>query len=191
MGTLDLVVGPMFAGKTTELMRRYERSKIAGRDVLFMRPHMDTREAITHAGVHVPCSYVRDAQRVLDTIAYFSDPLDPQPMDHLIIDEVQFLDMDGQLDFVDRLQEYLGQSKLIITCGGLDTDQAGRPFPTVALLLAAAESVTKLTAVCACGSDATRSSWISELEFSSETRIGGADRYKPACRDCFRPVGQL
>lgn len=188
MGRIELVCGPMFSGKTTELLRRYERSQRAGRRVEFLRPAMDTREPRTHSGTVVPCQYFKDWHELVDVIARSTDPCDPAPLQHLVVDEIQFVAMDSCSRFVDLLQEYMGQRDLIVTLGGLDTDQAGKPFRTTAALAAVAEEVTKLSAVCECGADATRSMWTSELPFNATTRVGGADRYAPKCRMCFQPV---
>lgn len=187
-GRLELIVGPMFSGKTTELLRRVHRYRLAGRRVLLLKSIKDTRavradQTQTHDGKAsqaVPVGQLREAS----ALALGADVVG--------VDEGQFFpDLEETCSF-------LADRGRVVIVAALDGTFAREPFLPVVRLVAQAESVTKLTSVCSsCGAEAPfsrRRSPEREIEV-----IGGSDKYSAACRVCFanltsaqpRPTGAL
>lgn len=175
MNRIEAIVGPMFAGKSEELIRRITRAKIAGQETVILKPERDDRgpaeKVRTHNGKEIDCrvvSGVRDLKNIVK-----------QGYDVIGIDEVQFLSyQEGFLEAVLGLSE---GSRLILA--GLDLDYRGKPFDGVGEILAVAEEVAKLTAICEkCGAEATRSERIVESE--ELYLIGDKGEYEPRCRSC-------
>lgn len=172
---LTVITGGMFAEKSTELQRRGKRLQRAGKKVLFVKPQMDTRysenEIVTHDGSKVEAIAIKeDETHRLLMRRYLS-------YDVILIDEVQFFD--GEIFHV--VSELVTVGKTVILAG-LDMDYQGTPFANMAFLMAVAEEVVKLKAVCAsCGSDA----WVSYKEENNKRIELGTDEYKPLCRKCF------
>lgn len=179
-GWVEVITGPMFAGKTEELIRRVKRMEYAKKHYLIFKPAIDTRYAKDEVVSHnkkslgaISISHGSDIKRYLkkDTQA-------------VVIDEVQFFD-DSLVKYV---QELAGQGLRVI-CAGLDTDFRGEPFGIVGPLMAVAEQVTKLTAICSeCGTDATRTQRIIDGKpayYDDPTILVGAnDSYEARCRCC-------
>lgn len=174
---LTAIVGGMFAEKSTELQRRGKRLKRAGKEVLYYKPDFDTRYSedflVTHDGLKVPALNLptKTPEHLLAT--------DLRGVDAILIDEVQFFDQEIYF-VIERLLEIYPDLEIIVA--GLDLDFEGRPFMTTALLMASAEEVVKLHAVCSnCGTD----SWVSFKEPNGKRIELGTDEYKPLCRHCF------
>lgn len=179
-GWVEVITGPMFAGKTEELIRRVKRMEYAKKNYLVFKPAIDVRyssnEVVSHNKKSVNAiniSHGSDIKRYLkrDTQA-------------IVIDEVQFFD-DSLVKYV---QELAGAGLRVI-CAGLDTDFRGEPFGIVGPLMAVAEQVTKLTAICSeCGTDATRTQRIIDGKpayYDDPTILVGAnDSYEARCRCC-------
>ncbi|MBE6136932.1 MAG: thymidine kinase [Erysipelotrichaceae bacterium] len=179
-GWVEVITGPMFAGKTEELIRRVKRMEYAKKHYLVFKPAIDVRyssnEVVSHNKKSVNAiniSHGSDIKRYLkrDTQA-------------IVIDEVQFFD-DSLVKYV---QELAGAGLRVI-CAGLDTDFRGEPFGIVGPLMAVAEQVTKLTAICSeCGTDATRTQRIIDGKpayYDDPTILVGAnDSYEARCRCC-------
>src|SRR5882757_2191243 len=153
MGWIEVVVGPMFSGKSEELIRRLRRAEIARQRVQIFKPAIDERyaanEIISHSG--------------------------------LGIDEAQFLG-DEVVDVCNKLAN-LGK-RVIVT--GLDTDYRGRPFEPMPRLLAIAEEITKLLAICVrCGNPAVHTQRL--VESDELIVVGATGMYEARCRRCFEP----
>lgn len=174
---LTVIAGGMFAEKSTELQRRGRRLKRAGKKVLYFKPDFDNRysedKIVTHDGEVVDALNLSvDAYRPLLNIDFMDT-------DVVLIDEVQFFGTDIHRDIEIVLSRY---PKLQIIVAGLDLDYAGNPFFTTALLMATAEKVIKLNAVCVkCGAD----SWVSYKVANGKRIELGTDEYKPMCRSCY------
>jgi len=179
IGSLELIVGPMFSGKTTELVRRVERCKHANKDVEIFKPAIDSRYSadyvVTHGGTHVPARVIRDDA---------SDIWVTAGVEVIGFDEVQFF---GNW-VVNWIEDHIWRGYRIVA-SGLDQDFLGRPFGPVPALLAKAESITKLTAVCTvCGDDATRTRRLSgSLDL---VEVGGKEEYDAVCRKCYRETSR-
>ena len=177
MGWIEVVVGPMFSGKSEELIRRLRRAEIARQRVQIFKPAIDSRfaanEIISHSGLGIPSDNVTKASEILEKL---------QPRTEVVgIDEAQFLG-DEVVDVCTKLAN-LGKRVIV---AGLDTDFRGRPFEPMPRLLAVAEEITKLLAICVrCGNPAVHTQRMVENE--ELIVVGASDAYEPRCRRCFEP----
>ncbi len=176
-GAIEVICGCMFSGKTEELLRRIRRAELARLPVQLFKHAIDTRYTEGHVESH---SSMRLPAIGAMTVAELRDKLSPQAW-IIGIDEAQFYEP-GIVDFVVDLANR-GRRVLI---AGLATDFRGQPFGSMPQLLAVADEVTKLHAVCmVCGSPATCTQ---RLTASTEIVVVGAkDSYEARCRQCFRP----
>lgn len=183
-GWIEVISGPMFAGKTEELIRRVKRMEYAKKNYMIFKPAIDTRYSKNEVVSHnkktlnaISISHGSDIKRHLkdDTQA-------------IVIDEVQFFDeslLKYVMDFADNGYR--------VICAGLDTDFRGEPFGVVGPLMAVSESVTKLTAICCvCGEEATRTQRIIDGKpaFYDDPIIlvGANDSYEARCRCCHQVI---
>ena len=180
-GWIEVVAGVMFSGKSEELMRRVRRSVIARKRVQLFKSHLDQR----YAGVHQVSSHDgRTTEAIpVDSSTQISQRIDPTA--HVIaIDEAQFLDA----GIVALSAELAGRGRRVILAG-TDTDFRGEPFGPMPQLMATAEIVDKLHAICVlCGGPASRNQRLIEgrpAHWDSPTiMIGGHDSYEARCRAC-------
>lgn len=180
-GRLEVICGPMFSGKTEELMRRLRREQIAGRSVVVFKPKIDARYAAdlvtSHNGVNMPA---------VVTELGFTHP--GEDYDVIGIDEIQFFPELIVLTDIQWLTEGLGK-KIIVT--GLDQTFRREPFGVVPTLMALADRVDKLDAVCAiCGTDATLTQRLVDGNPAPAdgptVLIGGLETYEARCRGCHQ-----
>ena len=183
-GWVECIVGPMFAGKTEELMRRVKRMEYAHKCYMVFKPSIDTRYSITEIVSHnkksltaISISHGSDIKRHLK-----------KNTQAIVIDEVQFFD-DSLIKY---LQEYASQGFRVI-CGGLDRDFRGQAFDVTGKIMAISDSVTKLTAICSvCGREATMTQRIIDGEpahYNDPTiLIGEMESYEARCRDCHKVI---
>jgi thymidine kinase len=175
-GTLEVICGPMFSGKTEELIRRLRRAQIARQRVVILKPSLDDRfgsdHLVSHSEQRIPSITVASSRDVL-THAGEADVIG--------IDEAQFLD-EGIVETCEALAD---AGKRVIVAG-LDLDYRGRPFEPVPQLLARAEYITKTLAICmVCGAPAGRSQRVSRR--GERILVGSTDLYEARCRNCFEP----
>src|SRR5690242_4810115 len=180
-GWIEVVAGVMFSGKSEELIRRIRRALIARKRVQVFKSRLDER----YAGIHAVSSH--DGRTVdaipIDTAAQIAARLDPTAQ-VIGIDEAQFLDA-GIVQLVTSLAE----SGRRVILAGTDTDFRGEPFGPMPQLMAIAESVDKLHAICVlCGGPATRNQRLIDGKpapyESPQIMVGAADRYEARCRMC-------
>ena len=180
MGQIEVICGPMFAGKTEELIRRANRLEYAKKKYLVFKPTIDDRysttEIVSHSNYRKNSICVKNSNEVLNLIT--------DDINAVIIDEVQFFD-----ENIINVAEWLADKGLRVICGGLDCDFKGNPFKIVAELLARAENVTKLNAICnVCGQPATRTQRIIDGQPAYEDDpiilVGATEAYEPRCRHC-------
>jgi thymidine kinase len=180
-GWLEVICGPMFSGKSEELIRRLRRAEIAGQRVLIVKPRIDDRfdvaHVVSHAGAKMRAVSVENSRDALGRAHAY---------DAVGVDEAQFFD-DGIVEAVERL---VASGKRVVVAG-LDRDFRGEPFGAMPLLLCLAEFVDKLQAVChRCGNAATRTQRLVDGEpasFDGATiQIGALDSYEARCGACFR-----
>lgn len=174
---LEINVGSMFSGKSTELQRQGHRHLLAGHNVVFVKPQMDDRysedEIVTHDGRTVTAKNV-PLTSILTNDVFTADVV--------LIDEVQFFDEGVLWDI-----KYLLKQGKVVYCSGLDMDFRGEPFPVTANLAGIADEVNKFKAVCShCGDD----SYVTAKTSGSNVRVelGSTDKYKPVCRPCFNKL---
>ena len=181
-GRVELVCGSMFSGKTEELIRLLRRAVIAKQNVQVYKPMIDNRyheERVTsHNGINFQAQPVSSAKEIFEHLA---------PETNVVaIDEVQFFDPD-----VVSVCEQLADRGLRVICAGLDTDFRGEPFGPIPTLMARAESVDKLHAICVvCGRDASRTQRLIDGQPAAFddpiVLVGAAEVYEARCRVCHK-----
>jgi thymidine kinase len=174
-GCIEIVCGSMFSGKTEELIRRVKRARLARQRVQLFKPRVDDRydavKVVTHEGANLDALPVATPAELLRSVA-----LDVAVVG---IDEVQFFDAS-----IVWAVERLANRGIRVIAAGLDQDYRGEPFGPIPGLMAIAEYVTKLHAVCArCGAEACRSQRLVAAE--GQLFVGGAAAYEARCRSCF------
>jgi thymidine kinase len=180
VGRIEVITGPMFSGKSEELIRRLKRARIARQRVACFKPDIDLRYHRTAIASH--SAQTHDAVTV-PNVAHLRQSLYQQLPDVEVIgiDEAQFFDA----SLVQLTGELVHLGKRIILAG-LDTTFTGDPFGPIPALMAIADEVTKLSAVCiVCGAPAIHTQ---RLGASRElVVVGAAGVYEARCRTCFRP----
>lgn len=173
-GSIEVICGSMFSGKTEELIRRLKRAQIAKLNVEIFKPKTDTRYDDTAVVSH-------------DKNAIQSTPVDHSSSILLLGTNTQVVGIDEAQFFDDGLPEVcntLARKGIRVIIAGLDMDFLGKPFGPMPALMAIAEHVTKVNAVCMqCGSPAVYSYRTSASE--SRVLLGEKDSYEPRCRACF------
>ena len=179
-GRIEVIVGPMFSGKSEELIRRLKRARIARQRVACYKPDIDLRYHRTAIASH--SSQTHDACTVA-TVERLREHLFPQiaEIEVVGIDEAQFFDESIIALSVELV--HMGKRVLI---AGLDTTFAAEPFGPIPALMAISDEVTKLSAVCmVCGQPAIHTQ---RLGHSQElVVVGAAGMYEARCRTCFHP----
>lgn len=183
-GRLEVIAGVMFSGKSEELIRRVRRSLIAARRVRVFTSMVAVRDAdagqvTSHAGAVLEAVAVERSDQILRSIG----PSDQ--VDVVAIDEAQFLDAG-----IVEVATHLAENGVVTICAGIDTDFRGEPFGMMGHLMAIAESVSKLDAICmVCGEPACRNQRLvagKPAHWNMPIIMpGGADQYQARCRRCF------
>jgi thymidine kinase len=178
-GWLEVICGPMFSGKSEEMIRRLRRAEIAGQRVVIFKPRVDDRydasDVVSHAGARMRAVAVSSVPELMARSHGF---------DVVGIDEVQFLDA----EIVPAVLELADRGTRVVAAG-LDRDFRRLPFGPMPELLAHAEFIDKLQAVChRCGGPATTTQRLvngKPAPYSGETVVvGAAEQYEARCRDC-------
>ncbi len=174
-GWIEVICGSMFSGKTEELIRRLRRAEFAKQKVEIFKPGVDTRydavDVVSHEGTTIRSTPVPNSTNLL---------LLTSDIQVVGIDEAQFFD-----DGLPTVCEQLANSGIRVIIAGLDMDFQGRPFGPMPALMAIAEYVTKVHAICMhCGGLAT----FSHRKTASQELVvlGETDSYEPLCRTCFQ-----
>src|SRR3989338_10729520 len=179
-GIIEVICGPMFSGKTEELIRRLRRAKIAKKRVVVFKPHIDTRfdeiQIVSHSAQKIASVPVENTE----TLQHCLEHLDGPP-DLVGIDEAQFFDA-PLVPYIEKL----ANSGLRVILSGLDQDSNGQPFGLMPNLLAVADIVTKQYAVCMiCGSPAS-TSYRLKNQNTEQVFVGAAESYEARCRHCYQ-----
>ena len=175
--SINLILGPMFSGKSTELLRRYRRYTIARKKCILVKAATDDRydadKLCTHDEIGetaLKCSSLKELQSLVDVTKY----------DVICIDEVQFFP-----DAVEELELFANKYHLTIEASGLSGNYLRESFDVVNKLIPKADSVIILNAVCMmCGNDGAPFTFRLGSE-DSEIFVGGKESYKAVCRPCF------
>jgi thymidine kinase len=186
-GTIEVICGCMFAGKTEELIRRLTRAEIANQKIVVFKPFIDNRyskqKIVSHSGKEIESKIVKILEDIMLEV-------DHKDYDVVAIDEVQFFTMKdfyNNLNIIDLIN-HMSNSGIRVIVTGLDTDFKGDPFDITAQLMARAEKVDKLTAICnKCGRPATRTQRFIDGEPAYRDDpvilVGGEDEYEARCRE--------
>ena len=175
-GTIEVICGPMFSGKTEELIRRLVRGQIAKKNVSIFKNAVDNRYSneyvVSHNQNKIKCQPIKEAKEIFN----FS-----KEIDIVGIDETQFFD----LSIIDVCNKLANDGKRVIVAG-LDRDYKSIPFKPMANLLAHAEKITKLSSICIiCGDYAYFSQRLTDHK--TQILVGETDEYEARCRKCFKP----
>ncbi len=176
-GWIEVICGSMFSGKTEELIRRLKRAQIARIKVQVFKPVIDDRYSKEHVQSH-------DSTKVLSVPVEKSSEILEKIDDAsrvVGVDEAQFFD-EGIVEVCQKL----ANRGVRVVVAGLDMDYLGKPFDPMPKLLAVAEHVTKLHAICMiCGGEASRSQRVVANE--NQIAVGSKDMYEARCRNCHEP----
>jgi thymidine kinase len=180
VGSIEVIAGSMFSGKTEELIRRLKRAKIARQSVEIFKPDIDIRfsktEVVSHDENSIQSTPVSNSANIL---------LLSGNVDVIGIDEAQFFDK-GLVEVVTKL----ANMGIRVIVAGLDMDFKGIPFGPIPDLMAVADHITKVHAICVkCGNIAQFSHRLSAKE--QIVLLGEKDIYEPLCRGCFRELNQI
>jgi thymidine kinase len=185
-GWVEIVCGSMFSGKTEELIRRVRRARIAKQQVQVFKPALDNRYELqkvsSHNGLHWQAVPVSNAREILDQ-------LEPETT-VVAVDEAQFFDWE-----IAQVCDLLAARGLRVILAGLDVDFRGEPFGPMPLLMAEAEEVTKLQAICVvCGAPASRTQRLIDGKPAAYDDpvilVGGSESYEARCRACHQVPGK-
>ena len=178
MGGIIVIVGPMYSGKTEELIKRIKEFSHAKKKCMLFKHNFDTRYdkdfIVTHNGIKEKCIVTKNSNEIKNKINTCIDDIDV-----IGIDEVQFFD-----DNIVTLLEDLANIGKVVVVAGLDMDYMGNPFGPMSSILAIADEIVKLKAICSiCGKDAMFSKRI--IEKKGTILVGAAESYTPVCREHF------
>ena len=177
IGWIEVICGPMFSGKSEELIRRLRRARIARKRVQVFKPALDNRysadEIVSHGDQRMDSEVVSSAKEMLTKLDWRTQVIG--------VDESNFFGP----DLVDVTAQLADTGKQVIIAG-LDTDFLGRPFSPMPELLCLAESITKTLAICMrCGNPAKHTQRL--VESDDLIVVGAAGMYEARCRRCFEP----
>ncbi len=173
-GSIEVICGSMFSGKTEELIRRLKRAQFANQKVEIYKPAIDVRysddQVVSHDSHSIPSTPIDSPSSML---------LLSSDVEVVGIDEAQFFD-----DTIVEVVQSLANNGIRVIIAGLDTDFMGKPFGPMPALMAIAEDVQKVHAICVkCGSPANHSHRLSSDE--NLVVLGEKEAYEPLCRHCF------
>jgi len=173
-GCIEVICGSMFSGKTEELIRRLKRAQFANQKIEIFKPTVDTRysdmDVVSHDLHKIPCIPVKEPAKMLEI---------DSDVEVIGIDEAQFYDS----SLVDVAQQLANRGVRVIIAG-LDMDYLGKPFGPMPALMAIAQDVTKVHAICVrCGNLASYSHRLSKSK--KLVVLGEKDVYEPLCRECY------
>jgi thymidine kinase len=176
-GWIEVVCGSMFSGKTEELIRRLRRAQFANQRLLLFKPIIDDRyheeNVVSHQGSSLKAQAVNDSREILET--WTNERV-------VAIDEAQFFD-----EGIVEVCNILAKKGVRVILAGLDMDYQGVPFGPMPKLLAIAEYVTKVHAICVSCGNLAQFSHRTASE-TSQVLVGATEKYKPLCRTCYNKI---
>ena len=182
IGKLTVIVGPMYSGKTTELLNYAEIYELGRKKILILKPQIDTRyskdDVVTHKFFKMPARAIKDVQEMEE---YYKS-LNEKP-DAIFIDEVHFFDSS-----LTKLVKEITKDGVDVYCAGLDMNYLWDPFETTAMLMAVADEVIKKRAVCeVCGE------YKGTLSYKKKSNggifdVGGKEKYIAVCKECYEEL---
>ena len=173
-GSIEVICGSMFSGKTEELIRRMKRAQFAKQKVEIYKPCIDVRysedKVVSHDSHSIPSTPIDSPAKMLELSS---------DVEVVGVDEAQFFD-----NSIVEVVQTLANKGIRVIIAGLDTDFLGKPFGPMPALMAVAEDIQKVHAICVrCGSPANHSHRLSKSE--ELVLLGEKDEYAPLCRHCY------
>ena len=180
-GNLETIVGAMFAGKTSELLKRILWAKHQNKKIIVIKPSIDNRyskeKIITHNDLSHECYAMSNWKTVLKKFKF-----DKNNVDMVFLDEIQFMDTHDTLNNV----EIILNKGIDVVCAGLDQDSRGKPWETSSMLLGLSDKIVKIYGFCnVCGVEATKT--YRKTEGGERTQVGAANIYEPRCLKHWEP----
>lgn len=173
-GWIEVICGSMFSGKTEELIRRLKRAKIANQKIEIFKPTIDTRydkeKIVSHDDNTIHSTPIDNSHKIL--------PL-ADNVDVIGVDEAHFFDEE-----LTKVADELAYRGIRVIVAGLDMDFTGKPFGPMPYLMAKADYVTKLHAICVCCGNIANYSY-RKIKNKEQVLIGELDIYEPRCRVCY------
>ena len=180
-GNLETIVGAMFAGKTSELLKRILWAKHQNKKIIVIKPSIDNRysnqKIITHNDLSHDCYSMVSWETALKNFKF-----EKNIVDVLFLDEIQFMDTSDTLNNVDNILN----KGIDVVCAGLDQDSRGKPWETSSMLLGLSDKIVKIYGFCnVCGVEATKT--YRKTEGGERTQVGAANIYEPRCLKHWEP----
>ena len=180
-GSLETIVGAMFAGKTSELLKRILWAEHQGKKILVIKPKIDNRYSggliSTHNDLSHECFPMSNWLEVKNKFN-----LSKSNYDVIFLDEIQFM---NSKETISSVEEFLNNG-VDVVCSGLDQDSRGKPWETSSFLLGLADKITKIYGFCnVCGIEATKT--YRKIEGGERTQVGAANIYEPRCLKHWEP----
>ena len=180
-GKLETIVGAMFAGKTSELLKRILWAKHQNKKIIVIKPSIDNRysneKIITHNDLSHECYSMSNWETTLKKFVF-----EKSKVDMVFLDEIQFMDTNETLKNVEDLLN----KGIDVVCAGLDQDSRGKPWETSSMLLGLSDKIVKIYGFCnVCGIEATKT--YRKTEGGERTQVGAANIYEPRCLKHWEP----
>ena len=180
-GNLETIVGAMFAGKTSELLKRILWAKHQNKKIIVIKPSLDDRysneKIITHNDLSHECYAMNDWPMTLKKFNF-----EKSEVEMVFLDEIQFMDTKHTLNNV----EIILSKGIDVVCAGLDQDSRGKPWETSSMLLGLSDKIVKIYGFCnVCGLEATKT--YRKTEGGERTQVGAANIYEPRCLKHWEP----
>ncbi len=180
-GNLETIVGAMFAGKTSELLKRILWAKHQNKKIIVIKPSIDNRysneKIITHNDLSHECYSMNNWETTLKKFVF-----EKSKLDMVFLDEIQFMDTNETLKNVEDLLN----KGIDVVCAGLDQDSRGKPWETSSMLLGLSDKIVKIYGFCnVCGIEATKT--YRKTEGGERTQVGAANIYEPRCLKHWEP----
>ena len=180
-GNLETIVGAMFAGKTSELLKRILWAKHQNKKIIVIKPSIDNRysneKIITHNDLSHDCYPMRNWETTLKKFVF-----EKSKVDMVFLDEIQFMNTNETLKNVEDLLN----KGIDVVCAGLDQDSRGKPWETSSMLLGLSDKIVKIYGFCnVCGIEATKT--YRKTEGGERTQVGAANIYEPRCLKHWEP----
>ena len=180
-GTLETIVGAMFAGKTSELLKRILWAEHQGKKILVIKPIIDDRYSEEFIQTHNDLSHQCFPMKNWEDLNKHYE-INNKNFNVIFLDEVQFMNPE---DTILNVEKYLNLG-LDVVCAGLDQDSRGKPWETSSFLLGLSDKITKIYGFCnVCGFEATKT--YRKIEGGDRTKVGSADIYEPRCLKHWEP----
>ena len=180
-GNLETIVGAMFAGKTSELLKRILWAKHQDKKIIVIKPSIDNRysneKIITHNDLSHDCYAMNNWATTLKKFIF-----EKSEVDMVFLDEIQFMDTKDTLSNV----EIILNKGIDVVCAGLDQDSRGKPWETSSMLLGLSDKIVKIYGFCnVCGLEATKT--FRKKSGGERTQVGAANIYEPRCLKHWEP----